>query len=424
MIPAKPPSIKQLKPANIPDPVLITLKNKIPVYMIEAGAEDISRVEFIFKAGSIHETIPLQASVTNQMLAEGSENFPRARLNSELDYHGVFYNLYCERDRAGLVIFFMNKYIDRILELAKEILFYPVFRTGELTTILKKRHRSFIINRNKVNVLANDQFFESIFGNRHPYGRQTREEDFASLNASCLSSFHSMFYTHSNMAIIVAGKLHGKLPDKLNTWFGDINTGKPSVTGAPSSLQTSKDRRVHIEKKGALQTAIKIGSPSINKKHNDYPALRILNVILGGYFGSRLMRNIREDKGFTYGISSVVSSLDFSGFKVISTEVGNKYTGRTIEEIYREINTLQNVPVGKEELGRVRNYMLGDMVRMFDGAFAIAESFRSVWEFELDNTYFTRLAGKIKTIDPDEITGIARTYYNIDDLHEITVGIR
>jgi predicted Zn-dependent peptidase len=134
------------------------------------------------------------------------------------------------------------------------------------------------------------------------------------------------------------------------------------------------------------------------------------------------MKNIREEKGYTYGISSSLSSLDLTGYKVISTEVGQKYCQKTIEEIYREIRLLQSVPVKKEEMDVVRNYMSGEMVRMFDGPFALAESFKSAWEFGLDNNYYYSLAEKIKTVTPDEIIELAKTYYKIDDLYEITVG--
>jgi predicted Zn-dependent peptidase len=134
------------------------------------------------------------------------------------------------------------------------------------------------------------------------------------------------------------------------------------------------------------------------------------------------MKNIREEKGYTYGISSSLSSLDLAGYKVISTEVGQNNCQKAIDEIYKEIKLLQNVAVNKEEMAVVRNYMSGEMVRMFDGPFALAESFRSAWEFGLDNSYYYRLAEKIKSIEPDEIIELARTYYNIDGLYEITVG--
>jgi predicted Zn-dependent peptidase len=204
--------------------------------------------------------------------------------------------------------------------------------------------------------------------------------------------------------------------------FFDIKTRKTYIEDPRNILKGDRRKKVHIEKKGTVQSAISIGSSTINKRHIDYHGLKILNTILGGYFGSRLMKNIREDKGFTYGINSSVSSLDLSGYKVISTEVGQKNLQRTIDEIYNEISLLQSVPVEKDELDIVRNYMSGEMVRMFDGPFALAESFKSVWEFGLDNSYYHSFAEKIKTIDPDEITELAQTYYNIDELYQVTAG--
>jgi zinc protease len=279
-----------------------------------------------------------------------------------------------------------------------------------------------MVNREKVQNLATDQFFESLFGNQHPYGHQVLEQDFERINQDIVKDFYSKFYTPDNLAVIISGKLHGKTIELLNYYFGELTAKKINPEDAENLFKGEDIKKVHINKPGTVQSAIRIGSSTINKRHPDYPGLKVLDSILGGYFGSRLMKNIREDKGYTYGISSSVSSLDLSGYKVISTEVSNKNCQRTIDEIYREIRILQNVPVNKEELAIVKNYMSGEMLRMFDGPFALAESFKSVWEFGLDNSYYHRLGEKIKTIDPDEIIVLARTYYNIDELYEITAG--
>jgi predicted Zn-dependent peptidase len=239
---------------------------------------------------------------------------------------------------------------------------------------------------------------------------------------SLLKDYHVRFYSPDSLAIIVSGKIPDNMTDLIENKFGAIWSRPVYTEESLSRLSAQKEKKVHIGKPGSVQTAIKIGSSSINKRHPDYPALKILNVILGGYFGSRLMKNIREEKGYTYGITSTVTSLNMSGYLMISTEVSKNFTQNAINEIYKEISLLQVAPVGRDELDMVRNFMLGDMVRMFDGPFATAESFRSVWEFGLDNSYYYRLADKIKSIEPDEITAIAQTYYNIDDLYEITAG--
>jgi predicted Zn-dependent peptidase len=287
---------------------------------------------------------------------------------------------------------------------------------------MKKRYRKFLIEKDKVYRLAADQFFESIFGNQHPYGRQTLPEDFRVMDRELLRDFHALYYRPERMAIFVSGKIHKDILLLLNKYFGEIPIQPAKAIEFPGFPAAQNKRILHIEKKGALQSAIRIGAPSINKRHEDYYGLKVLNVILGGYFGSRLMKNIREEKGYTYGINSSAVSLNLSGFISISSEVSNKSTRNAVDEIYKEIRRLQTESVPEEELSVVRNFMLGELVRMFDGPFAAAESFRSAWEFGLDNSYYTRFADRIRSIEPDEIKALAKKYYKIDDLYEVTAG--
>lgn len=416
------PPVFPVERVVIPEVKSFSLNNGVPVYSIDAGTEDIMRLEIVFRAGQVKEHIPLLSSTTNMMLSEGSQNYSSEELNRLLDYYGAFLNLSPEKDLAGVVLFFLHKHFDKVLELTRELLFRPVFPEAELNALMKKRVRWFLLNREKASNLAIDQFFESIFGKSHPYGRQLSEQDFEMMNPAIIKEFHSAYYTTDNMTIILSGKIHPKTSELLNKYFGDINSSKKQEKDFGIEIRSNKQKLVHIEKNDAVQTAIRIGSATINKRNMDYPGLKIMNTILGGYFGSRLMKNIREEKGFTYGISSAVSSLNLSGYKVISTEVSPKNSRQTIDEIIREIKVLQNNPLSEEELTVVRNYISGEMVRMFDGPFAIAESFRSAWEFGLDIDYFHKLSEKILKIKPDEIIELARTYYNIDELYQVTVG--
>lgn len=416
------PPVFPVNKVVIPEAKSFRLNNGVPVYLIEAGTEDIMRIEFTFRAGQVKEPKPLLASTCSMMLSEGSQNFSSEELNRLLDYYGVFLNQSAEKDSAGIILFFLSKHIEKVLELSREILFRPAFPEPELNALMKKRLSWYLVNREKVQNLAMDQFFESLFGKNHPYGYQIQTQDFENINPALLIDFHSKYYSPDNMAVIISGKIHYKTLGLLNSYFGSIVSKEINFEDSVNLLKGEKVKKVHINKPGTVQSAIRIGSSTINKRHSDYPGLKILDSILGGYFGSRLMKNIREKKGYTYGISSSLTSLDLAGYKVISTEVGRKNCQNTIDEIYREIKLLQSVPVKKEEMSVVRNYMSGEMVRMFDGPFALAESFKSAWEFGLDNTYYYRLADKIKTIDRDEIIDLAGTYYNIDDLYEITVG--
>ena len=407
---------------KIPDIASFTLNNGVPVYHIEAGTEDIMRVEFSFKAGIIKETVPLVASSTNLMLTEGSANYSSEELNRLIDFYGAFVNMYYEKDRAGIVVFFLSKHIEKILELCHEMIILPIFHENELNALLQKRLQWFRVNREKVQNLSMDKFFEVIFGRAHKYGYQVVEEDFEGINPQLLKDFHAQYYSPGNMAVFVSGKIHERTNELFNKFFGGKISGSPTNNSTSAALVGEKEKKFHLEKSGAVQSSLRIGSPTINKRHPDYHGFKILDTILGGYFGSRLMKNIREDKGYTYGISSIVTSLDLSGYKIISTEVAPKNLNETVDEIFNEVRRLQIEPPGEDELNVVRNYMSGELVRMFDGPFALAESFKSAWEFGLDTSYYQRLSEKILTIKPEEITDLANKFYKLDELYVITAG--
>jgi zinc protease len=416
------PDILPVKNIILPEIESFRLKNGVQVFLIESGSEEIMRLEFIFSAGQIKENMPLLASTTNMMLTEGSVKYKSEELNSLLDYYGTFLNLSAEKDYAGLSLLVLNKHFEKILGIILEIIFNPVFPEPEFTALMNKRLQWYLLSREKVQSIATDLFFESVFGKHHPYGRKVNKADFSSLNTFLLKDFHSEYYTAGNLTIIIAGRIHSRTCGLLESYFGDIPVQQKGDESKPEIPEPESIKKIHSDKKGSVQTAIRIGSKTINKRHPDYPGLKVLNSLLGGFFGSRLMKKIREEKGYTYGISSNITSCDLTGYKVISTDVSHRNVTDTIRDIYREIEHLQNIPVGSEELTVLKNYMSGELVRMFDGPFAVAESFKSVWEFGMDFSYFLRFSEKIKTITPDEIIELARTYYVQDELHEITVG--
>jgi predicted Zn-dependent peptidase len=418
----KKPQVLPVEPGSIPLPDLYSLSNGIPVYIISSDTEDIIRVDFIFKAGQIHEDLPLLSSSVNMMLTEGSVNYTSEELSRKLDYYGAFLNLSCEKDHAGLTVYALNKHFRIIMEMAREILFCPLFNAKELENLIKKRLQWYRINREKVQNLATEMFFESLFGNTHPYGRQTDESDFGRITPGLLKDFHMKYYNPGNLAVIISGKVSDKVPQVLEICFGDLQKENIYIEGSVAYMSGTKGMKGFLSKPGAIQSSIRIGSASISKRHPDYPALKIVSTLLGGYFGSRLMKKLREEKGFTYGVHSGLSSLDLSGFTIISTEVGHENTQKAVAEIYKEISLLHTTHVETDELRVVRSYMLGQMIRMFDGPFALADSFRAVWQFGLDNSYYYRFAEKIKSISPDEIIELTRTYYKTEELNEIIAG--
>jgi zinc protease len=161
---------------------------------------------------------------------------------------------------------------------------------------------------------------------------------------------------------------------------------------------------------------------AINRKHEDFSGLQILNTVLGGYFGSRLMNNIREDKGYTYGIGSGISSLQQAGYLFMATEVGADVCSAALTEIYKEIELLKNEPIGEEELNLVRNYMLGSMLGSLENVFSHADKFKNIYFSGLDYDYYTNYIATVKAITAEDLLAIANKYLTTDHFIEVVIG--
>jgi len=179
-----------------------------------------------------------------------------------------------------------------------------------------------------------------------------------------------------------------------------------------------------VERGEALQSAVRIGMLTMERCHPDYLKFRVLVTLLGGYFGSRLMSNIREEKGYTYGISAGYASYPGQGLLAISAETANQYVEPLIAEVYREISRLQNEKVSVEELVMVKNYMLGDMCRSCESAFSLADGWIFLQASGLGETYFADAMQAVKDVTPDEIRDLACKYLRKEDLKEIVVGAK
>ncbi|HOK26022.1 MAG TPA: pitrilysin family protein [Bacteroidales bacterium] len=416
------PPVNPINIEFISQPEKIILSNKVPVYFIKGGNEEITKIDFVFRAGFTAEEIPLQSSTTARMLTEGSEHMTASEINHELDYYGITFNAASDRDSTIISAIFLNRHFTKALELLKEIIFSPRFPEDEFKTLMNRRLQWFLINREKVSTIATEYFFESVFGKSHPYGLRLNAEDFSRIKPAHLRNFHSRYYIPQEMTLFVSGKTPTGVIEHLENYVGSIVHYPADRKKSPPLPYGEKKRNLFIPKEGAVQSAIRIGSQTIKRSNPDFSSLLIVNTLLGGYFGSRLMKNLREEKGYTYGISSYLVSLDLAGYLLIATEVGKKYTQKAVKEIFKEIKILQKEPVKDKELEMVKNYMLSDLVRMFDGPFATAESFRLVWESGMDMSYFQTLAQKIKSITPDEIIHIARSYYDTGELYTVIAG--
>lgn len=401
-----------------------TLDNGINLFSLSAGSQEIVKLEFVFRAGMYHQPATLVASSTNSLLETGTRSFTADQLSDGIDFYGSFLELQVEQDFATITLFSLNKYLKESLRFIEELIKYPVFPESEFKLHITNKKQKHAINSQKVSVLARRRFSELLFGASHPYGLDVSEADFERISIAEIKTFFNAHYNSGNCTIFASGNLPADLRETLNDFFGDNAWAGTKGRGNLETIPpvTAQSRKHFIKKEDAIQSAIRIGRVLFNKTHPDYFKFQVLNTVLGGYFGSRLMANIREDKGYTYGIGSGLNNLVHAGYFFISTEVGADVTNQTLEEIYKEIKLLREKPVDTMELETVRNYILGNFLRSVDGPFALADKFKSIWEFGLDYSFFDNYFSAVKNVTSNELRELANNYLQEKDLVECVAG--
>lgn len=416
----KAPEYKPIKKLQLQNPHHLNLKNGIPLYYFNTGSQDVLRIEIFLKAGSRYQQAPLVAHTVNNMLNEGTQKHTGAQIAETFEFYGAYLHTECDLDNASVILYLQNKHLEHLLPLLFELITEANFPENEMEIFLQNAKQKFLINQQKVNYLARKHFANALYG-ESTYGFMVTEDHYNSIKRNWLINFYTQHYGAENITLIVSGKASDAVINYIEGVFNQIpNSG--TITKSKLNLPVYHANKKHIPKKDAVQNAIRIGKVLFNKNHQDYFDFQVLNTILGGYFGSRLMSNIREDKGYTYGIGSALVSLEDSGYFFISTEVGTDVFKAAIDEIYKEIKLLIEKPVDEEELSIVKNYLAGTLLRSLDGPFALAEKFKAAHIFGFDMNYYNQMLHHIHNICPQRVQELANQYLQPDTLTEIVVG--
>ncbi|RZK80366.1 MAG: insulinase family protein [Pedobacter sp.] len=415
------PESKQVQEINFIQPLRQHLDNGIPVFTINAGQQELVRVEFIFQNVNWDSSKPLKALTVSHLINNGTPSLSAKDIADQVDYYGAFLQTEYGADQCSIKLYTLNKHLASVLPILYSILNESSFPEQELAIFVQNQKQSLAVSLKKNDFLARKQFANALFGDT-TYGSNIDASDYESVLREDLLAYFKAAYKPENCTIFIAGKFEDGEYNILNSiigkdWANDAISQKNSFvfSGKPGS-------EVVIEKPDALQSAIRMGMLSIKRDHSDFAGFQVLNCLLGGYFGSRLMSNIREDKGYTYGIGSGVVSLQDAGYFFIATEVGADVCANALTEIEKEINLLKSEVVPEEELDLVRNYMIGSLLGSLENAFSHADKFKNLYFSGLDYGYYERYINTVKTITPDELRKLAHTYLNYEDFTKVIAG--
>lgn len=407
------PEIREINHINTGFP-----KSDENVYKLRSE-EGVFKLEMVFpNAGYGVPEGKFERIYAMDLLLSGTNDKSAHQIAEEIDALGAYVFKSCDYYTSSLTLFGLNENFERILRIAKQSADACSFREEELNTYKLKKISELNINLNKTSFLANRRINQMLFGSKHPYALQSTEEAIRSVQASALSAFKASEL--QNPYFIYTGPSDIPVKEILSD-AGFSNHGNPNFnTLDPDPVPELCDS--FYEKKGSTQNSLRFGKILPSREHPDYFKINMFNLILGGFFGSRLMKNIREEKGLTYGIHSSVNPFrSYSLFK-ISSECNNKLSDTVKAEIIKEIKALQEAPVAEDELKVAKNYLSGVLLRSFDGAFSISERLKVFLELKSRDDYYQRYFESISSISAKDIQETANNYFNPDTLSYCIAG--
>lgn len=415
------PLFRDIDSLKLIPPEHFLLANGCPVYYFNSGEQDLVRMEFIFNNLRFDPEKALLNPAVNAMLIDGTSAFTAAQIADQVDFYGAFLQPEYGFDQSQLTLFSLNKHLHHTLPVVKAVLTDAIFPEKEVETYIRNQQQRLQVNLEKNDFVARRSFNKALYGDSI-YGFGPEPADYEALEREDLLAHFQSQYQPSNCTIILSGKIDSDMLQLIKDFFGTGWSNQQPADVDQPDLVSAPERFLFTEKPAALQSAIRMGIPTITRSHPDFPGLQILNTVLGGYFGSRLMANIREDKGYTYGIGSAVVSLKHTGTFFIASEVGAEVCKATLEEIEKEINLLKSVWIPQDELALVRNFMLGSMLGSLENVFSHADKFKNVYFSGLDAGYYDRYTAVVKNITAEELLQLANKYLDYEGFYKVIVG--
>lgn len=394
--------------------------NGVSLYTLDFSQFDVIRLSLVFRAGTKYQSEPFLANSTASMLSDGTITRSSKEIADILDFYGIYFDLSMDRDYSVVTICSLERFFGKAMEIFEDIVLNPTFPKKELKTLKAKRKHSLKMEREKIDYIALENFSKVIYGDNHPYGVSYSESKYDDLKPETLKKFYDNHYLRDNLFAVVSGKISPENLNKIEALCDSFPTKEFKIVR--NTEISAEPQEIYIEKPNSLQSAIKIGRRMFIKTHEDFVPMQFLTTVLGGYFGSRLIKNIREDKGYTYSIFAAMINMEDSGHFAISTEVASQYTQSAIDEIFKEMDILKQELVSEHELTLVRNVIIGQVLRILDGPFGIADVTIENVQNQGNNKCVSEMIRKINNTTSEQLREMARKYFIREEMCVVIVG--
>ncbi|WP_291721005.1 M16 family metallopeptidase [Bernardetia sp.] len=414
------PKFQVIEAHQLPEITTKKLKNNISLHQLTTKNQPVLGFQMAYEAGKCQESKTGQASIMGKMFLEGSKTKTGKQIADTISFHGASINIDSGNDFTIVSFYTLGKHLESLLPLLKEVLQSPTFPQAELDNLKNRSVQNLKVQQERTAYQATVKFKKEIFSASHPYSASPSEENIRAIQRQDIIDCYENNIKSTPFEAYLVGDIDAHSEKLITDFIESFEVNKNTTKGNLVETPANRITKIYEEIEGSVQTSIRIGRTLFNQKHPDYTAFKVMNMILGGYFGSRLMQNIREDKGYTYGISSRHLSMKNGAYFVIGTDVKKENYQDAVAEIYKEIELLKNELVSEDELDNVKNYMSGNFLGSLSTAFAVMDKIQDVHLYGLDENHYNNYVLNLRKVTPKDIQKVAQKY--LIDLTEVCVG--
>lgn len=411
------PDIKTLQPETY------TLSNGVTLYLFPSASTELVKMDFLAEAGSAYQAKKLVAGAANKLFVTASETMDTERLAEFIDYRGIIIDSNIDALCSTTTFYTLHRHLYDLLPVMDDLLHRPAFPEREFEVFKNKRRQKLLTLQRKSREVARKLFYESLFDATHPLARYAEPEDVDCLDLEDVKTFYHSRHRVGDLNLVVSGKVDDRLLAALDSRFGHDH---PTTGLSRCDLAVDgAERRGRTERAidGAVQTTLRVGRIlPLAWNSQEYAQFMVLTTLLGGYFGSRLMSNLREDKGYTYGIYAHTQIYRGVTVFYIIADVAGNVAEEAEKEIFHELRRLAEEPVGAEELDLVRVVMAGDFIRSVDGIFERSARFCDMMGTDVDERLTENLREALDSVTPAQIQQLAARYLRDDQLWVCRAG--
>ena len=419
----KPPALK------LPAIERVSLPSGVTLQLVQQHELPLVQVTLIIAGGvKLDANQPGLATFTTRMLTEGAGTRDANALQGELAYLGAQLFASAGTDAFTISLNVPKRTLGEALDLLGDVVLRPTFRVADVRRQRDLRLASILQRRDNANILAGLAFNQVVFPVSHPYHRPSDGDSAttAALDSATVRRFYAQTFVPERAKFVVVGdvtapEMRALLAKRFDAWpRGESARTMAAVTAKPVSNAAVKI--FLVDKPNAAQSVIFLGAPGADRLSPDYPALMVMNTILGGSFSSRLNSNLRETKGYTYGISSRFSWAPLAGPFVISSGVRTGVTDSALVEIFKELKMLRDLPVDAAELERAKAYVALGVPQRFETNAQVAAQLVDLGMYGLPLTSLGDFISKVGQVTAADVQRVARQYLPVGTATLVVVG--